>query len=270
MIKLDIPYRIWIALFIFIFLVGCKKEEQRTFDFILQTKTMEAPLNGQSYLPIVSGNSDYSIKIENSDIATADFIGGGSLNFGTIVISGKKKGETTLSITDKLTGTVEEVKLKVTDFYLPLVVSNSNHPALLQNMRFYLVNNEKKDAFFFLEKGGKLALQQKGSYEFLSEEEGGTKIPYLILHYASDEEGHFADSAGHSVTHKFDLRGSNGQVYELFRVAFGVNWGSDPVPATKSSPIARMQVIMKEVGANFGVQAYLDSSNWKDYIPSDI
>ena len=270
MIKLDIPYRIWIALFTFIFLMGCKKEEQKTFDFILRTNTMSAPLNSQSYLPIVSGNSDYSIKIENSDIATADFIGGGSLNFGTIVISGKKKGETTISITDKVTGTVEEVKLKVTDFYLPLVVSNSNHPALLQNMRFYLVNNEKKDVFFFLEKDGKLELQQKGSYEFLSEEEGGTKIPYLILHYASDEEGHFADSAGHSVTHKFDLRGSNGQVYELFRVAFGVNWGSDPVPATKSSPIARMQVIMKEVGANFGVQAYLDSSNWKDYIPSDI
>lgn len=270
MIKLNIPYRIWIALFSFIFLLGCKKDEQKRLDFILPTNTMEAPLNGQSYLPIVSGNSDYSIKIENSDIATADFVGGGSLSFGSIVISGKKKGETKISITDKVTGTVEEVKLKVTDFYLPLVVSNSSHPALLQNMRFYLVNNEKKDVFFFLEKDGKLELQQKGSYEFLSEEEGGVKIPYVILRYASDQEGHFTGTAGTSVVHKFDLRGSNGQVYELFSVAFGVNWGSDPVPATKSSPIARMQVIMKEVGTNFGVQAYLDSSNWKDYIPSDI
>ncbi|WP_286735982.1 MULTISPECIES: hypothetical protein [Sphingobacterium] len=53
---------------------------------------MEAPLNSQSYLPIVRGNSDYSIKIENSDIATADFMGGGSLNFWSIIISGKKKG----------------------------------------------------------------------------------------------------------------------------------------------------------------------------------
>ena len=45
MIKLDIPYRIWIALFTFIFLMGCKKEEQKTFDFILRTNTMSAPLN---------------------------------------------------------------------------------------------------------------------------------------------------------------------------------------------------------------------------------
>ncbi|MGB3104949.1 hypothetical protein [Sphingobacterium siyangense] len=270
MIKLDIPYRIWIALFTFIFLMGCKKEEQKTFDFILPTNTMEAPLNSQSYLPIVRGNSDYSIKIENSDIATADFMGGGSLNFGSIIISGKKKGETIMSITDKVTGTVEEVKLKVTDFYLPLVISNSNHPALLQNMRFYLVNNEKKDAFFFLEKDGKLVLQQKGSYEFLSEEESGTKIPYLILRYTSDKNGHFTGTTESSVIHKFDLRGSNGHVYELFRLAFGVNWGLDPVPGTKSSPITRMQIIMKEAGSNFGVQAYLDSSNWKDYIPSDI
>lgn len=35
-----------------------------------------------------------------SDIATCDFIGGSSLNFGANVISEKKKGETTISITD--------------------------------------------------------------------------------------------------------------------------------------------------------------------------
>ncbi|WP_293937241.1 hypothetical protein [Sphingobacterium sp. UBA5996] len=269
MIKLDIPYRIWIALFSFIFLLGCKKEEQNTFDFILRTNTMSAPLNSSSYLPIVSGNSDYSIKIENSDIATAEFIGGGNLNFGSIVISGKKKGETIISITDKVTGAIDEVKVKVTDFYIPFVVSNGDHPALIKNMRFYLVNNEKKDVFFFQEKDGKLELKQKGSYEFLSEDAGGIKIPYLILRYASDKDGHFTGSTAPQVIHKFDLRESNGQVYELFRVAFGANWDSEPIPQTKSSPIARMQIIMTEIGTNYGVQAYLDSPNWKDHIPSD-
>jgi len=246
---------------------GCKKEEKKIVDFALSSNTIEVPLNSVSYLPIKSGNGSYSIVTEDEHIASANYIEGGDLTFGSIFFNGKNKGETTLSITDMATGRLEKIRVSVTDFFLPLVVSETNHPALVKNMRILLVNNERKDVFFFLEKDEKLERLQQGTFAFETELKDKVRIPYLILRYPADENGQFVNSTTHAaVVHKFDLSGSRSQFFDLIRQRFNVNWELPAAPETKSSPISFIAVKMTAAGTNYSIQSYVSPSNWKDNI----
>lgn len=249
-------------------LLGCSdKDHREPFDFRMGAESYEVRVGMKASFSIVSGNGDYTIQVEDDNIIEAGHLQNGNLTFGSIDVTGKEKGETTLSITDKATQQTVKVKVKVTDFYLPLVVSTSNHPALVRYMRIFLVNNDNRDAYFFLEENNVLNLQQKGRYEIVTERKGDVVTPYLLLRYASDNEGKFTDAAIVHTVHKFDLTGSDQEVYKLLSSKFGVDWGKPSDMQTKSSPISLIYLNLKEVGTEYDVKTYVGYSSWQDYIP---
>lgn len=249
-------------------LFGCKKEEKHTFNFVISQNEVESRINMPGYFSITSGNGDYTIKVDDKDILDANFTQFINAPFGAITINGKKKGETTVFVTDNRIQSTREIKVKITDFYLPLVVSKSNHPALKKEIRIFLVNNDKKDVYFFMEEGDKYNLKQKGTYKFLTEMKEETKTPFLLLSYPSDENGKFTDAKQLPIVHKFDLSGSNSQFYDVVASSFGVNWDLSSSPTTKTSPIELVYLKMKEINTEFNLEAYIGSTSWLDYIPN--
>ncbi|MDR2273567.1 MAG: hypothetical protein LBF27_21850 [Sphingobacterium sp.] len=245
-------------------LFGCKKEEKRTFDFIF-TSSIESRLNMNEYFPITVGNGDYTIKVKDETILDAYFTNTANAHFGAIRIQGKKKGETTVTITDNVIQSTREVQVKITDSYLPFAISKSNHPTLTKAMHIFLVNNTKKDAYFFLQKGNDLNFKQKGTFEFIAELKEGVKTPFLLLTYSTDEKGQLTASSDKAVTHKFDLTGSDRQVYNALVSIFGVNW--ELTPTTKTSPIDIPYLNMKEVGTDLRVSGLIGGTSPFDYIP---
>jgi len=260
-------FKTFLTLSVIFLLTGCKKEERTPFNLSLTANKMEAPLNSYSFLAIVSGNGDYSIDVEDEDIAEATYSQYSGLTFGAIGVQGKKKGETTVSITDNKTGQVAKLAVKVVDFYLPLVVSTSNHPALEQYMRIFLVDNDDKDVYFFSVQDNQLNLRQKGTYDFQIEVNDDVVTPYLLLTYSSDEKGEFTDAAIAPTVHKFDLTGSDGAFYQAVNAAFGMEWELTPSIQPFESPISFIYANMKEIGTDNDVRIYIGGSSGEDYMP---
>lgn len=245
-------------------LFGCKKEEKKTFDFVF-TSSIESRLNMNEYFPITVGNGDYTIKVKDETILDAYFTNTANAPFGAIRIQGKKKGETTVTITDNVIQSTREVQVKITDSYLPFAISKSNHPTLTKAVHIFLVNNTKKDAYFFLQNGNDLNFKQKGTFEFVAELKEGVKTPFLLLTYSTDEKGQLTASNDKPFVHKLDLTGSERQIYNALVSIFGVNW--ELSPATKTSPIDIPYLNMKEVGTDLSVLGLIGGTSSFDYIP---
>lgn len=99
-------------------------------------------------IPIINGSGDISLSVADETILEANKI----LNEGGCIyvsLQGKKKGNTTLTLTDNVTGDKETVEVKVTDCYIAYGIAESNHPALTSNIILYLINNEARDCYFF-------------------------------------------------------------------------------------------------------------------------
>lgn len=251
-------------------LCGCSdKDDGKRFDLRMGSQSYEVREGTATVLEVISGNGDYALEIDNGTIISATLVNGNG-NFGSISILGKKKGKTTLSITDKATQQTIKVSIKVTDFYLPLVVSSSNHPALIKDMRIFLVANNNKDVYFFLEEKKALILRQKGSYELISEKQGEVENQYLLLQYAADDKGSFTDAAIAPTVHKFDLAGGDPEVYKPLTLKLTGNLKKASATQTKSSPVSLVYVNLKEVGKDYNLRTYIGFFNWQDYIPEGI
>ncbi|MCD8260773.1 MAG: hypothetical protein LUD15_04170 [Bacteroides sp.] len=118
-------------------------------------------------------------------------------SFGAIEVTGRRKGETVLSITDNVTDITIDVNVKVTDNYLEYTILESEHPGLIKERRVYLINNENKDAYFF--DGGKKVA--KGTYDFALED----GVRYMKLWYADHGNGEITDAAIVWTEHLFDI-----------------------------------------------------------------
>ncbi len=257
-------FKTLLMFFLITLLFGCKKEEKKTFDFVF-TSSIESRLDMTRNFPITIGNGDYTIKVKDETILEAYFTNTVNAPFGAIGIQGKKKGETTVSITDNVIQSTREVQVKITDSYLPLTILKSNHPTLTKAIHIFLVNNAEKDAYFFLQNGNDLNFKQKGTFEFVAELKEGVKTPFLILTYSTDEKGQLTASNDKPITHKFDLTGSEGQIYNALVSIFGVNWELKPV--TKTSPIQIPSFNMKEVGTDLSLAGLIGGTSPFDYIP---
>lgn len=178
-------------------------------------------------IPIINGSRDISLSVADETILEANKI----LNEGGCIyvsLQGKKKGNTTLTLTDNVTGDKETVEVKVTDCYIAYGIAESNHPALTSNIILYLINNEARDCYFFSRDN--LNHQQyntplaKGTYEFLVKAEGEEKVPYLRLNYPADEAGNLAQDAPMEA-HDFALSFNNSQaVLEIIKGYLNVDW----------------------------------------------
>ncbi|MCD8165284.1 MAG: hypothetical protein LUE93_03660 [Bacteroides sp.] len=179
-------------------LLSCSDDdEKKIFDFKLDTASgWEVTQARTRAFRIESGNGDYTFRMKEEGIIMVTFSADYS-GFGAIEVTGRKTGETVLSITDNVTETTIEVHVKVTDNYLEYSILESEHPGLIKELRVYLINNENKDAYFF--DGGKKVA--KGSYDFALQD----GVRYMKLWYADNGNGAITDAAIAWTEHLFDI-----------------------------------------------------------------
>ncbi len=227
-------------------LSSCLKDKD--LDFKLNgSQSLELTLGSHAdCLPIISGNGDYTLTVGDDNIIEALYYPSyEGMPFGSISINGKKRGETTLQVTDNVTKQSYTFQIKITDNYFGCYVTKSDHPALLKERWMYLINNENKDVYFF-EKGkdytpGTLITQ--GTYEFTVED----NIPYLTLYYA-DSNGQFTDAAIAPTPRKFNIINSNTNTFYALEYYLGIDWDLLKTEV-RSSPAPMLKLSMEEVSS---------------------
>ncbi len=174
--------RVFILCFFVLSLVSCDKNEEEEKDvvhkFELNSAEWEVFLDREAYFSITSGNSDYTIEVEDPTLVSVSFeYGISAREFGGFGVKAHKKGETTVSITDNVTEKTVEVRVKVTDGYVSAIVERSNHPVLTEGQIIYFIHNENKDIYLFDSDQAYRpeGLTLKGNYEFVVED----KVPYM-------------------------------------------------------------------------------------------
>lgn len=242
---------------------ACSDNEREPYYLSLSVDKCEVPVDRSSYIPILSGNGDYTIKVANNDIveAQADFSTYPNMAFGVILIQSKQKGETTITVTDNVTQDVKTLKVKVTDDFVGFRMTESDHIALSKERWVYLINNERKDAYFFeKENNGVRSLLAHGSYQFTVE----SSIPYLTLYY-SESSGQFTDATIAPVPHKFDIKDNQKVTFDLLSYMLHFDWGTIETFAkmqyTRTSVVVPVYMRMKAEDTDKVITAVYDYHN---------
>ncbi len=171
---------------------------ERVYDLTFEKNDYAVMENYSQNILIRSGNGDYTITSGDTEIVKASYLPATTEGFGSISVSGLKKGTTILTIKDNVSG--QEVKLNMTviDRYMVLSVDDlsiSIKPTEENNIKKDITDNAllKTDYYFALIKNSAKTLYifeseddlfngdyiYKGSYEFGKD----TNIPYIKLNY---------------------------------------------------------------------------------------
>lgn len=236
-----------------VLLTACSSDDsKRTLDFVMTPGSYEVQQNLSIELPIVSGNGDYTLTVGNKNIIEAVFDNTNSASFGSFKVTGLQKGETTLAVKDNIAMQTYALNIKVTDRYLCYHITESNHSALKEGRRVYLIKNDAADVYFYgaMINDSKLPLLQVGKYEFAVE----NNVPYLILFYP-DSNGEFTEAAIAPTAHKFSLKGTDQNILSGLESFFNIDW---KVLERGTRSTERPYMKMKDEGTGQTVSGYLD------------
>lgn len=212
--------RLFPLLILSILLIACNDDDNNETELqplTFEKESYEVLSEIDNYITIRSGNQHYTITVEDKDILDANpMIFEGSPSPGQIVVKGKKKGQTTITVKDNMTSDEVKLKIKVTDFYIMNRVLKSNHDLFADDQLLFLIKNEKKDFYIYSVNNtqDKFSLSTKGNYEFLFEDQ----IPYLRLSYE--------DAGKENKTYKFDIKSSDEGALSLYNNYFELGWYS--------------------------------------------
>lgn len=264
------------ALFLMLVILAfaaCSNDEKGPYQLNLGVDQYELLPSESRYITILSGNKDYSVKVADEAIveATADIpvfsdMHPSSMPFGGIRLSAKKRGETTLTVTDNVTRDSETVIVRVTDPYLGFKVIESNHTALSKERWMYLIVNDRKDAYFFeKESNAARTLLVRGTHQFTVE----NGIPYLMLNY-SESNGQFTDAAIAPVPHKFNIKNNDQRTFAALQAIFNIDWkamdGKSLNSDTRTSVVTPIYMKMKVEGTDQEITTLLSST----FIPTGV
>lgn len=220
---------------------------------------------------IANGSGDISLAIEDENILQATYSGKlyADESRGVVSLSGKQKGNTTLTIVDNVTGDKETVEVKVTDCYLAYVINDSNHPVLPAGTILFLVNNQAHDYYLFDQdnKYDKPILKDSG-YEFFITLDSGTgaapanyAIPHLRLHKHNPAD----DGTATSESYDFQIEmygedASSSYVLQVIQDYLGVDWEELISNAlTKSPAPVDMTMIMTVPDTDYRIRGVISS-----------
>lgn len=264
-----------LLLAVLLFSCDDKSDGKETYELTFEKGSYEVQLTRETPIIIRGGNRDYSLSVENPKILDAEVDLSSLIGSGNIIVTGKQKGETILSVTDNITHETVKLKIKVIDKYLNLKVVGSDHPALVKDILIFLINNEERDCYFISGSENKdRNVMAKGKYAFSAETKENVSTPYLTLTYASDELGRFTDAAKTDATiaptpHQFDISGNHKLTYEGLELFLDIDWAgliqersentlrSDPRPTTLN---------MKEIETEKEISTVF----WHESIPEGI
>lgn len=123
---------------------------------------------GTTSIAITNGSGDLALEVADETVLQATYTGEFEADElrGVINLYGKRKGSTTLTVTDRITGDRQTVEVKVTDCYLAYNIFDSNHPSLKAATTLFWVNNPARDCYLFDQANVPNAPLAKGSYAF--------------------------------------------------------------------------------------------------------
>lgn len=223
--------RTLIVLFLFCTaLVSCSdddKNEKTTYPLTFEKDSYEVRVGLTEYITIRSGNQHYTITVEDESILKASFvIAEGSATSGQILINGKKKGETSILVTDNLIGDNVKLTIKVTDTYIANKLSNSDHPLFKGSYCLYLIKNDNKDFYIYSTNPtrDKLTLKTKGNYTFSIED----KTPCISFNYRDITNG--------DISYKFSLEETPNTTLTILNSFYELDWSSEKKGMKATSP----------------------------------
>ena len=183
--------------------------------------------SGHHIIQLTSGSDRISATVISATVGDEDVLGAECYvdegkSYARIILHGRQKGSTTLTLTDEKTGVTQTAEVKVTDTYLAYDITFSNHPILETSIRSFLINNEARDCYFFIMDHMQGTLRPTpiaGSYEFRVQKEADGN-----LSYPTDDDGNLDDDAP-AIAHEFriDLDNTPSVTLSAIEAALGVD-----------------------------------------------
>lgn len=160
---------------------GCSNEKDPTrYPLTFEKSSYSVSVNNSKYITIRSGNKDYTLIPGDENLIQASY--SPSNTSGDIQIVGLKRGETTLTIKDNVTGETEVLKIVVTRRYLNLSIMHTQASADIPDQ-----NKKKEIQEDILENA---ALKKDDIITLIANEEVGDQNKfYLFDSSRSVEEG---------------------------------------------------------------------------------
>lgn len=249
---------------------GCdNNDDERAFaPFRLEKESYEVMMKGRNMIFVTNGSGDFALTVEKPALLDAVYespVNDPSLfndHPGAIRLVGKQKGETKLTVTDRVTGETQTVRIKVTDSYIAYSIRESDHPALTGHTILYFIHNPARDCYFITvdPQTGEFSATPaaKGAYRFSVETEGeGNPVPYLTLVYSADEQGRLTDAAIAPEPHRFDLSGNNPAAYTALESALGFRWNDLRSETSLRDINKAVQMRVTETGTAYSVEGEL-------------
>lgn len=178
-------------LFYMTLFTSCSDENTKeTYSLSFEKEYYERPLIGAKNIMIRGGNRDYTVEVNDPDILEIKIDISSPIGMGNLQILPKQKGETTVKVRDNITNDIVNLKIKIIDSYLNLILGSHVQPPYKGNEELFLINNESK-SFYLCD--GDLKLEHTGSYQFFTE----NNTPYMELTFQKELEGR--------VIYKYDL-----------------------------------------------------------------
>lgn len=254
-------------------IISCDKKDdnKEPYPLTFEKESYELPLNLTTSIMIRSGNRDYTLSVEDPSILDAKIDLSSAKGMGDIRIKAKKKGETTLSVTDNVVKETVKLTIKIAGAHMALMIIDSNHPALTDKILIDLNNDENRALTFISEENSSSEIVAKGRYEFSVEKIEGENIQCLTLHYASDESGRFTDAAAGDASiaptaHKFDISGNPQEAYGALALFFNLNW--DEMTLKEVEPraieVSPIKLEMREIGTEYKISCILNFTRFRN------
>ncbi len=181
---------------ILVLITSCDKAERQSLSFYDDYR--EVPIHGTVTIGPKTGSGNYTLEVQNPVLLSAEVENGWSSPSGMIAIRGLLTGNTVLTVTDNATNESQKIRIKITDNYETLRISESiledkdaEFPPTLKNIEFIVfVNNKERDLYLIDRERISLTdyvlkVIGKGNYYFMNKDDKY----HLVLSYLIDGEG---------------------------------------------------------------------------------
>lgn len=251
---------------ILVLITSCDKAEHQSLSFYDDYR--EVPIHGTVLIGPKTGSGNYTLEVQNPVLLSAEVENGWSSPSGMIAIRGLLTGKTVLTVTDNATHESQKIRIKITDNYETLRISESTleedveFPPTLKNIEFIVfVNNKERDIYLINREQISLTdyvlkVRGKGNYHFTKKDDRY----HLVLSYLVDGEGNpVLDET--SATHVASSYMLTIPGYALHRLNQNLNLGFETSMPEQADEIVRIDgetvIQMEEAGNGYKLQGGL-------------
>lgn len=207
-------------------LTGCNDEkEEKIYPLTFERTNYEVQVNSGKNIMVRSGNKDYSLAIANPELLNASVSLSGNTGFGDLLIIGKQKGETKLTVTDNISEEKVDLTIRIVDCYLGFKAVNTNHPRFKTDNRLFFVNDNAQTFYLY---DADMKNQTKGTYQLSAID----NIPYMTLYFEKEMEA--------KKEYHFDMRQSSPEIYAILRKYLDI----DPKTSVPSRTSAMKPILL--------------------------